>query len=53
MKSIKKSVLSLCVLGLSAFGTPAIAKYPERAVTIVVPYSAGGVTDVYARAIGA
>jgi tripartite-type tricarboxylate transporter receptor subunit TctC len=28
------------------------ATFPERPVTIVIPYSAGGVTDVFGRAIG-
>lgn len=30
---------------------PQAAAYPEKTVTIVVPYAAGGVTDVFGRAI--
>ena len=37
---------------LSAF-QPATASYPERPVTMVVPYNAGGGTDVLARIIAA
>src|SRR5512139_94414 len=29
----------------------AASTYPDRAITVVVPYSAGGVTDLAARAI--
>ena len=36
-----------------AAGHPVAAAFPERPVTIVVPYTPGGVTDVYARAIAA
>ncbi|MBN1103213.1 MAG: tripartite tricarboxylate transporter substrate binding protein, partial [Deltaproteobacteria bacterium] len=39
-------VLTLC-LGI----LPASAEYPERAITIVVPYPPGGVTDLGARAL--
>jgi tripartite-type tricarboxylate transporter receptor subunit TctC len=30
---------------------PTLARYPEKQVTIVVPYPPGGVTDVYGRAL--
>jgi len=38
------------VLAFSA--SAAAGGYPDRAVTIVVPYSAGGLTDLYGRLIG-
>lgn len=39
------------VLGLLAFAGPAAAAYPDRNVTIIVPYPAGGPTDQLARII--
>lgn len=36
-----------------AFGIPAWAAWPERPVTLVVPWGAGGGTDAVARIIGA
>lgn len=40
-----------CVLGLSAFGAAA-QNYPNRPVKIIVPFGAGGFTDVVARIVG-
>lgn len=41
------------VIGVSAALTsaPALAQYPERSINMVIPYSAGGATDISARAI--
>jgi len=40
-------------LGVSAVLaiTPALAEYPERGISMVIPYGAGGATDISARAI--
>ena len=50
-----KAGLSLCVaLALHAFAAPALAEsYPSKAVRIIVPYGAGGGSDVLARQLGA
>jgi len=51
---MRKSVTLLAVLGL-ALGLcgsgPAWAAYPDKPITFVVPFSAGGGSDVMARAI--
>lgn len=40
---------ALCLFTVSV--APAFAKYPERNVTMIVPYAAGGTTDIIARAL--
>lgn len=43
---------ALAVFGLIAFAAPVLAQpYPNRTVTIIVPYSAGGPTDETARVV--
>ncbi|MGR3572638.1 Bug family tripartite tricarboxylate transporter substrate binding protein [Brevirhabdus sp.] len=39
--------------GLSAglLASPALAEYPERPINMIIPYGAGGATDISARAI--
>ncbi len=44
---------SIAVLGAAGFAAPAVAQadYPNRPVVLIVPYGAGGVSDVVARAL--
>ncbi|MEP6941639.1 MAG: tripartite tricarboxylate transporter substrate binding protein [Betaproteobacteria bacterium] len=41
------------IVALALFATCAAAAYPERPVTLIVPWAAGGGTDATARIIGA
>jgi tripartite-type tricarboxylate transporter receptor subunit TctC len=45
---MKNQAITLAALTLS-FATPALAEYPERPIQLIVPYSAGGGTDLSAR----
>ena len=46
-----RSIVALIVLALALAPLPAAAQYPERPVTCIVGYPAGGLADVVARAI--
>lgn len=48
----RRLVLSTCALTLGVAATAAAADYPERPITIIVPFPAGGGTDSIARTIG-
>ncbi len=49
---MKKTTLTATILLGAAFGaTAALAEYPERAINMVIPYGAGGATDISARTI--
>lgn len=50
MKALIRKALSL-LLGLTIAGAACADAYPSRPVTLLVPYPAGGVSDVIARAI--
>jgi tripartite-type tricarboxylate transporter receptor subunit TctC len=47
----KKTVPAI-TLALAALAAPAFAAFPEKPVTMIVPFAAGGPTDTLARAIG-
>lgn len=40
---------TLLAVSVAAGGQPALAQWPERTVTVVVPFAAGGISDVLAR----
>ncbi|WP_226781231.1 tripartite tricarboxylate transporter substrate binding protein [Oceaniglobus trochenteri] len=48
---MKKAVLIPVVAALAAIAGPALADYPERPITLIVPWSAGGGTDAVGRMI--
>lgn len=49
MKSIKWIAVALLCGGVAA---PAMAQYPNKAITMVVPFAAGGPTDTLGRNLG-
>jgi tripartite-type tricarboxylate transporter receptor subunit TctC len=51
---MKRAMWSLALVAFAVVGTAAtaMAAYPEKPIQLIVPYSAGGSTDVLARAIG-
>ncbi len=51
MKFTALKLTSALALGAALIAGPAAAQYPERAVNMVVPFSAGGPTDTVARSL--
>jgi tripartite-type tricarboxylate transporter receptor subunit TctC len=50
---VKRVLLALsAALGLAATGAMAQNAYPQRPITMIVPFAAGGPTDVIARIVG-
>ena len=46
---MKRNVLASTVAALAVLAGPALADYPERPITLIVPWSAGGGTDAVGR----
>lgn len=49
MKKFLAMILALAMV--ASFGVCAFADYPDKAINMIVPYNAGGTTDLTARAI--
>ena len=57
MKISRRTFGAIATVALAAFGAaPVLAEYPEKPVTLVIPYKAGGSTEtmarVYSKALG-
>src|SRR5690606_14967086 len=48
MRHLLKSAFTAITISL-AFSVPAKAEYPEKPISLIVPFAAGGGTDVAAR----
>jgi tripartite-type tricarboxylate transporter receptor subunit TctC len=50
---VKRIVQGLCLVGLVllAIAAPAAAAYPDKPIQLIMPYAAGGSTDLLARAL--
>jgi len=46
-----KTLGAACAMSLGLAAAPALAEYPERPINMVIPYGAGGATDISARTI--
>ena len=47
-----KRAFTATIIAVLAFATSAFAAYPDRPITLIVPWGAGGGTDATARIIG-
>lgn len=50
-RGVAGALTGALALGAALFATPVLAEYPERPINMVIPYGAGGATDISARTI--
>lgn len=51
-KTLKAIAASVAATAALSFAAPAMAEYPERPITFIVPWGAGGGTDAVGRILG-
>jgi tripartite-type tricarboxylate transporter receptor subunit TctC len=49
---IRKALASIVIAGLFGMGAASAQTYPSKPITVIVPFAAGGATDVLARFLG-
>jgi tripartite-type tricarboxylate transporter receptor subunit TctC len=49
---VKGRFVTASLLALALLGAPAAAQYPNKPITVIVPFAAGGPTDVVTRLVG-
>jgi tripartite-type tricarboxylate transporter receptor subunit TctC len=51
-KALLRAVAAAVAIGLGTLSAPAQTDYPRRTITLIVPFAAGGPTDIVARIAG-
>ena len=51
-EAMKRQIVAAMVAALAAITSASAENYPSRAITFIVPFSAGGPTDALARILG-